>query len=57
MQHEEVLDYLVGQPLDAIADLHSPGDFVDDVDRFTGATIRGNKIFSAIQDGLNRGIY
>ncbi len=56
-QHEQAIDYLIGQPLEAIFDLHSPGDFVDDIDGFTGATIRANKIFSAIKDGLNRGLY
>ena len=56
-QHEQAIEYLIGQPLEAIFDLHSPGDFVDDIDGFTGATIRANKIFSAIMNGLERGVY
>lgn len=56
-QHQQVLEYLDGKPLETIFDLYVPGDFVEDVDTFSGATIRGNKILSAIRDGLNRGIY
>ena len=56
-QHRQIEEYLEGRPLDAIADLYSPGDFIEDIDGFSGATIRGNKVYSAIQDGLNRGIY
>ncbi|MEN1760602.1 FMN-binding protein [Anoxynatronum sibiricum] len=57
LQHQQVADYLEGKPVTAINDLYAPGDFVEDVDTFTGATIRGNKIFSAFQDALNRGVY
>lgn len=56
-QFEQVADYLVGKPIEAIYDLHTPGDFVADIDGFTGATLRANKLFSAIKDGLNRGVY
>lgn len=56
-QHLQIGEYLEGKPLAAVFDLHSPGDFIDDIDGFSGATIRGNKVFSAIRDGLNRGIY
>lgn len=56
-QHDEILAYLDGKPLNAVIDLHSPGEFVSDIDGFSGATIRGNKVFSAIIDGLNRGLY
>ena len=56
-QLEQAIEHLIGQPIEAIFDLYSPGDFVDDIDGFTGATIRANKIFSAIKDGLNRGLY
>ncbi|WP_353894024.1 hypothetical protein PRVXH_000798 [Proteinivorax hydrogeniformans] len=56
-QHEQLLEYLEGKPLETIFDLHSPGDFVEDVDVYTGATIRANKVFSAMMDGLNRGLY
>ena len=56
-QHEQIIAYLEDKPLSAVFDLHTPGDFVDDVDGFSGATVRGNKIFSAMIDGLNRGLY
>ncbi|AOM83812.1 FMN-binding protein [Salisediminibacterium beveridgei] len=57
VQYEEALDYMVGQSIDSIHQLHNPGDFVEDVDGFSGATIRGNKIFSAMMDGAVRGVY
>ncbi|ABR47832.1 hypothetical protein Amet_1655 [Alkaliphilus metalliredigens QYMF] len=57
VQHQQILDHLEGKPLAAIFDLHNTGDFIEDIDTFTGATMRGNKVLSAIQDGLNRGIY
>ena len=56
-QHQQLAEYLNGKPLTAVFDLHSPGDFLDDIDSYSGATIRANKVFSAIRDGLNRGIY
>lgn len=56
-QHEQIIEYLEGKPLESIFDLYTPGDFIEDVDTFTGATIRGNKVFSAMKDALNRGIY
>lgn len=56
-QYMQLAEYLEGKPLNAIAELHNPGEFVDDVDVATGATLRGNKAYSAIRDGLNRGIY
>jgi len=56
-QHEQIAEYFEGKALNDIAELHNPGDFVDDVDAATGATLRGNKVYSAIRDGLNRGIY
>lgn len=56
-QYEQIAEYLEGKPVSALFDLHSPGDFVEDVDTFTGATVRANKLFSAMMDGLNRGIY
>jgi uncharacterized protein with FMN-binding domain len=56
-QHQQIIEYLEGKPLESIFDLYTPGDFIEDVDTFSGATIRGNKVFSAIKDGLNRGIY
>jgi len=57
MQHEQIAEYLEGQPLEAIADVYAPGNIADDVDTFSGATIRGSKIVSAMKDALNRGIY
>ncbi len=56
-QHEQIAEYFEGKALNDITELHNPGDFVDDVDAATGATLRGNKVYSAIRDGLNRGIY
>jgi len=57
LQHEQAIEYLIGKPVEAIFDLHSPGDFVDDIDGYTGATIRANKIKSAIMNALGRGVY
>ena len=57
-QYEQAIQHLVGKDIrEAKDDLYSPGDFVDDVDGLTGATIRANKIRSSIQDALNRGPY
>ena len=57
-QHEQAVEYLIGKDIrESLSDLYEPGDFVDDIDGFSGATIRGSKIISAIRDGLNRGIY
>ena len=57
-QHEQLIEYLVGKDIrESLADLYEPGDIVDDIDGFTGATIRSSKIISAIRDGLNRGLY
>ncbi|MDW7671992.1 MAG: FMN-binding protein [Bacillota bacterium] len=56
-QHEQIIEYLEGKPLESLFDLYAPGDFIEDVDTFTGATVRGNKVFSAMKDALNRGIY
>lgn len=56
-QHEQMKEYLEGKPLSQIFDLYQPGNFIDDVDGFSGATVRGAKVLSAIMDGLNRGIY
>ncbi len=57
LQHDQIIEYLEGRSLENIFDLYTPGDFIEDVDAFSGATIRGNKVFSAMKDGLNRGIY
>lgn len=56
-QHEQMKEYFEGKPLSQIFDLYKPGNFIDDVDGFSGATVRGAKVLSAIIDGLNRGIY
>jgi len=57
-QHEQILDYLEGKDIrEHLADLYEPGDFVEDVDGFSGATIRANKVISAVRDALNRGVY
>jgi len=57
LQYEQALEHLDGQTLEAIFDLYEPGEFVEDIDAFSGATLRANKLLSAIRDGLNRGIY
>lgn len=58
-QYEEALEYLVGKDLQAhLADLYHPEDVVTtQVDGYTAATVRSNKIISAIRDALNRGVY
>jgi hypothetical protein len=56
-QNLQIAEYLEGKPLSAVYDLYTPGEFVDDADGFSGATVRGAKVLSAIMDGLNRGIY
>ena len=56
-QYQAVIDYLVGKPLSAIKDTYTPGDFVEDIDGFSGATIRSAKIISALNDALTRGAY
>lgn len=57
-QHYQILEYLEGKDIrESLVDLYEPGDFVEDVDGFSGATIRANKVISAVRDGLNRGVY
>ncbi len=56
-QHEQIAEFLEGKTLDGLEELRTPEDFVDDIDTFSGATIRANKVYSAIQDALNRGVY
>lgn len=57
-QHQQAVAHLVGKDVrETLADLYQPGDFVDDVDTFSGATIHTQKEISAIMDGLNRGIF
>ncbi len=58
-QHQDALDYLVGKDLEAhLSDLYDPGTIIPTaVDGYTAATVRANKVISAIRDGLNRGVY
>lgn len=57
-QYEELLNYLVDKDIRKdLTDLYEPGNFVEDIDTFTGATVRSSKVISAIRDGLNRGVY
>lgn len=58
-QYEEVLDYLVDKDIrEGISELYEPGNIVkEEVDGFTGATVRSSKVISATRDGLNRGVY
>lgn len=59
-QYEAAIDYLEGEHISILADLHEPGDLElepAEVDGMTAATIRGSKIISAVRDALNRGEY
>lgn len=61
-QFVELIQYLNGKDIrTALDDLFKPALIVSDVeleaDTVTGATVRGNKVVSAINDGLNRGVY
>ncbi len=58
-QYEQLINYLVGKDIRvALRDLYKPGDIVSqDVDTFTGATLRAGKVISAVRDALNRGVY
>lgn len=58
-QHIDAFEHLIGKDIrDHLDDLYEPGELgLDDVDGFTGATIRSNKIISAVRDALNRGVY
>ncbi len=58
-QYKEALEHLVGKDLEAhLKDLYEPENIVEtDVDGYTSATLRSNKIVSAIRDALNRGVY
>ena len=53
-QYNQLADYLIGKGVDAIEDLYSPYDIVDDVDAVTTATMQSAKLISALWDGLNR---
>lgn len=58
-QHETLAKYLIGKDIrESLADLYNPGNIVtEQVDTYTGATIRSGKVISAIRDALNRGVY
>ena len=58
-QYHDALDHLEGNDLQAhLTDLYEPEDVVTtEVDGYTAATVRSNKIISAVRDGLNRGVY
>lgn len=58
-QYHDALQYLVGKPLlEHLPELHHPENIVQtEVDGYSAATIRSNKIASSIQDALNRGVY
>lgn len=57
VQHEQIAERLEGEPVTRIFALYEPQRMVDDVDGYSGATLRGAKVISAIRDGLNRGVY
>ncbi|MCR8916355.1 cytochrome b5 domain-containing protein [Marinobacter panjinensis] len=56
-QYQQISEHLEEAPLTAIFQLYQPGNVVDDIDGYSGATLRGSKVLSAIRDGLNRGVY
>ena len=56
-QYEQLADYLIGKGVEAIDDLYSPYDIVDDVDAVSTATMQSSKLISALWDGLNRHPY
>lgn len=57
LQYRQGIAHLEGQPLANLFDLYEPGKVVDDIDAFSGATLRGSKVISAVRDALNRGVY
>ena len=56
-QYRQLADYLVGKGVDAIDDLYTPYEIVDDVDAVTTATMQSSKLISALWDALNRHPY
>ena len=57
VQHRQIAERLEGEPVTRIFALYEPERMVDDIDGYSGATLRGAKVISAIRDGLNRGVY
>lgn len=55
-QYEEAAAYLIGKPFDAVTALLDPTDVTTDRDAVTSATLRTNKLASALMDGVNRGV-
>jgi len=56
-QYEQLADYLIGKDINAIDDLYSPYDIVENLDAVTTATMQSSKLISALWDGLNRRPY
>lgn len=58
-QHEELINHLVEKDIRvSLKDLYTPENIItNDVDTFTGATVRAGKVISATRDALNRGVY
>lgn len=56
-QYRQGIAHLEGQPLANLFDLYEPGQVVEDIDAFSGATLRASKVISAVRDALNRGVY
>lgn len=56
-QYQQLADYLIGKGVEAIDDLYSPYEIVEDVDAVTTATMQSSKLISALWDGLNRRPY
>ncbi|MBE0485415.1 cytochrome b5-like heme/steroid binding domain-containing protein [Marinobacter sp.] len=56
-QYQQITERLEGEPMEAIFRLYEPQNVVDDIDGYSGATLRGAKVISAFRDGLNRGVY
>ncbi|WP_231613766.1 hypothetical protein [Halomonas sp. BC04] len=57
VQHRQIAERLEGEPVTRMFRLYEPERMVDDIDGYSGATLRGAKVISAIRDGLNRGVY
>lgn len=57
LQYRQSIAHLQEQPLTTLFDLYSPASVVEDIDAFSGATLRSSKIISAVRDALNRGVY
>ncbi len=59
-QYKEALQYLEGREVSEVDILFTPEEAVEEyaeIDGLTAATMRANKIISAIRDALNRGPY